>query len=431
MKLCIENVRCFKGMQEFNLRPLTLIVGENSTGKSTVLGCLHALGNLMVRSQYYSSYEDSINFNYEPFEMGAFKHVARKSRSLLKQFKIGFEFGDEIKLCCEVGRDINMQTIINNIELRIGKYKIVFTMKVPNNFRGKTTAPKTQTSFDHPGIRLSITRLANKIYIHPESDDSDLNCLGVMKRWFLLAADDDEFKDVAKSACRALLATSAQSIAPARSKPKRIYETTGESDLPIYLMNLSRHHKAKWDKIRKLWVEFGKPSGLFTDISVRNWGRDRNDPFELQIEFCGSKVNIAHAGYGVSQVLPILFVSSHGAHNHPVAVVPHWCLIQQPEMHLYPKAQATLITWLIDRIRAKDRSGFVLETHSDYMINRARIEIKKGKIKPSDVSLIYLESQGNEVKVHNISFDKQANLIGVPDSYREFFLEERLHLLGG
>ena len=64
------------------------------------------------------------------------------------------------------------------------------------------------------------------------------------------------------------------------------------------------------------------------------------------------------------------------------------------------------------------------------MIDRARIEIRKGTIRPEDVSLIYFEPKGNIVKIHNISFDKMANMIGVPSHYGEFFLKETDRLMG-
>ena len=105
--------------------------------------------------------------------------------------------------------------------------------------------------------------------------------------------------------------------------------------------------------------------------------------------------------------------------------------MQQPEVHLHPKAQAELSS-LLCQLATKERKTFVVETHSDYMIDRARIEIMKGNINPEDVSLIYLEpvSNGSKVQVHNITLDKQANLVGVPKGYRSFFLDETSSLLG-
>ena len=52
----MEEVRCFAERQEFNIRPLTFLVGENSTGKTTALACFEVLAN-------YLSNGYTINFN--------------------------------------------------------------------------------------------------------------------------------------------------------------------------------------------------------------------------------------------------------------------------------------------------------------------------------------------------------------------------------
>ena len=103
--------------------------------------------------------------------------------------------------------------------------------------------------------------------------------------------------------------------------------------------------------------------------------------------------------------------------------------MQQPEVHLHPRGQAELSSLLVNLVKQREHK-FIVETHSDHMVDRARIEIMKKRILPEDVSLIYLEPVGNSVKVHNIAFDEQANLIGAPGSYREFFLKESDKLLG-
>ena len=149
----------------------------------------------------------------------------------------------------------------------------------------------------------------------------------------------------------------------------------------------------------------------------------------------GPNSNIIDVGYGVSQILPILArvleypIFRRGAsgilHIGPMPI----SLLQQPEVHLHPRAQAELSS-LLATLASEGNRAFIVETHSDYMIDRARIEIKKGNIRPEDVSLIYLEPKGNVVKVHNISFDKMANMEGVPPHYGEFFLEETNRLMG-
>ena len=119
----------------------------------------------------------------------------------------------------------------------------------------------------------------------------------------------------------------------------------------------------------------------------------------------GPNASIIDVGYGISQILPILVqILDPPSSRGPVTEMPFF-LLQQPEIHLHPKAQAELSS-LLATLAGQGKRSFLVETHSDYMIDRARIEIRKGTIRPEEVSLIYLEPKGQTVKVHNISFDK-------------------------
>ena len=148
-------------------------------------------------------------------------------------------------------------------------------------------------------------------------------------------------------------------------------------------------------------------------------------PFQLQVKVRGPKANINDVGYGVSQILPILVQIlnpsiSKNARRDPTQ--SFFSLLQQPEIHLHPKAQAEFSSLLV-KLASQTNQSFIIETHSDYMIDRTRIEIIRGNIRPQDVSLIYFEPKGNIVKVHNIGFDKMANMVGVPTTLRRIFLE--------
>ena len=134
-------------------------------------------------------------------------------------------------------------------------------------------------------------------------------------------------------------------------------------------------------------------------------------------------------GYGLSQILPILVQVLYAGISRDTSELSDYFLLQQPEIHLHPRAQAELSS-LLSKLANQGNQSFIIETHSDYMIDRARIEIRNGNIKPEDVSLVYFEPKGNIVKVHNISFDEMANMIGVPSHYGKFFLKETNRLMG-
>ena len=78
------------------------------------------------------------------------------------------------------------------------------------------------------------------------------------------------------------------------------------SDVPMYLMRIEATEKKNWEALKTQLVEFGRNSGLFENIEVKNLERSLGAPFQLQVKVRGPKANIIDVGYGVSQILPIL-----------------------------------------------------------------------------------------------------------------------------
>lgn len=88
-------------------------------------------------------------------------------------------------------------------------------------------------------------------------------------------------------------------------------------------------------------------------------------------------VSVADVGFGVSQTLPVL-VALHAA--RPGQVV----YIEQPEIHLHPRAQLALADVLVE---AAQRGVLVVaETHSSLLIRGIQIATAKGLLAPDDLS---------------------------------------------
>lgn len=95
----------------------------------------------------------------------------------------------------------------------------------------------------------------------------------------------------------------------------------------------------------------------------------------------GSKaepVNIADVGFGVSQVLPVVVAL--------VAAQPGQLVhIEQPELHLHPRAQVALASELI---RAAQRGvRLVVETHSSVLLSALQVAVADGAAAPDLVGL--------------------------------------------
>ena len=190
----------------------------------------------------------------------------------------------------------------------------------------------------------------------------------------------------------------------------------------MYLAELARGDAGEWQRLKRRIEEFGKRAGLFDELRIRLLGRSDSDPFQLQVRKGAKRVkgpfrNLIDVGYSVSQALPLVteLLRTDGAKQF---------LLQQPEIHLHPSAQAALGT-LFCEVAAEGRQ-IIVETHSDHLMDRIRMDVRdrKTSLTPDDVRILYFERKGLDVKIHEIWWDQNGNLENAPDGYRRFFMEE-------
>ena len=424
----IKNIRCFEGEQRFNIRPITFLMGENSTGKSTVLGCFQTLVDI-IRLRRGGGYNPTgtVDFNSEPYEMGTFRDIVREAADDIKKFSLGFN--------AEYVRNKNFKYSVIISERKHSSEPIIQGVEWQFD-DGKITVKRTDSSQD---INVTAGKNKNEFIVSGGFIIIDFGLRYGMDG--LIGKRGEELNHTQKSFLKFLRnkimseegslfpIPHSFSIGPIRSEPKRTYNPLGArltpqgGEIPNILRNVKVSNKRSWNRLKGRLVKFGKSSGLFTGIDVRTFSESPSDPFQLKVEVKGRESNLMDVGYGVSQVLPILV--------HAILAKEQKLLLQQPEVHLHPKAQAELASLLVNSANMKkNKNSFIIETHSDYMIDRIRIEIMKGKISPKNVSLIFLESVENKVAVHNIEFDRQANLKFEPEGYGEFFQKETDELIG-
>lgn len=445
-ELILKNVRCFEGEQRGLLRPITLLVGENSTGKSTFLACFSVIHRMF--SGFENGFDDSPDFNREPFSMGSFRDIVRSRlgpRGRINEFQLGFKLTQQGKasLPTEVlvtFEEQGSQPIQRSCLYRFGSSDFI---ELRQSTEDETTilVPGREVEIDFPSHRW---RFGLDFLVHDRRFETHSPGVQDVVSYIrqLLQLDDEKIRRVRTThfALRNLLRTNLVPIAPLRAKPKRTYDPVREIDspegehIPMLMMRLDHSKKNRWRSLHDDLVDFGKESGLFADIKVRRHGKQISDPFQLRVKVqSGSHANIMDVGYGVSQSLPILvnLLSSEGnvTSGRRYGGVAKTFLLQQPEVHLHPRGQAELAE-LFARVAKKGRNRFLIETHSDYIVDRLRILVRRKLLRPNDVSIIFFEPMRNAAKMHNISLDKFGNLKNAPPSYRSFFLKETDRLLG-
>ena len=445
-ELILKDVRCFGGEQRGRLRPITLLVGENSTGKSTFLACFSVMYQIVGPPDGATAY--SPDFNREPFSMGSFRDIVRSRRGRrgrIEEFQLGIKFDRKR------AAGVPMEVLITFEER--GSQPV--QSKCLYRYEPSDYVELRQSEYGTSC--LSIPKLQEEIEIPFKTGRSELELLVHHSAFDRLGADLKKaiacIRDLQKESAGAsrdfslgrhglwnLIHSSLVPVAPLRAKPKRTYDPVRETDspggehIPMLMMRLHHSEKPRWRSLHEGLVRFGKDSGLYADVKVRRHGKQISDPFQLQVKVqSGSHSNIMDVGYGVSQSLPILVSLLSGEENsasdRPNGRADRTFLLQQPEVHLHPRGQAELAA-LFARVAQEGRNRFLIETHSDYIVDRMRILVRNKLLRPDDVSIIFFEPGRNAVKMHNIALDEFGNLKNAPSSYRSFFLKETDRLLG-
>jgi len=216
-------------------------------------------------------------------------------------------------------------------------------------------------------------------------------------------------------------------VGPLRDSPKRIYVATGETPQDVGLRGEG--------SVDVLWMASRHKATKKLLTSVNHWLKAFELAEKAELKPMGSnsyalnfimpetklEVNLADVGFGASQVLPVIIEGYFSRENSTL-------LIEQPEIHLHPKAQAVLADLLIDIAKSKT---IIVETHSEHLISRIQRRIAEGTIKRDDVALYYCQSSKEGGVVKRVEFDENGRFVGegLPEGFFEVgFVETWEHL---
>ena len=412
------------------LRPLTLLVGDNSTGKTSFLAAVRAIWDAVHQ-------QTEPDFRASPYDLGAFREIAFNEgdgEDHADSFEIGFS-----------GSDHRLDADLRFVSQYAAPSPATMSLKTKNAWIRYVRKERKEAVVefgaydkswrvrldpeDHPitpfDIPFFIRLLSRRI------DGLDMN---------VRIENISGSKDARGANMTATILTVMRNFsftgrhlkmfasAPIRSSPSRTYDPIrplsdpkGEY-LPTYFSNVHFREKDQWNELKDSLERFGEASGLFHEIGIKQLDDMGGGPFQLEIgiggtDKAGRRRNLIDVGYGVSQVLPIL-AEILRPDNAQVL------LFQQPEVHLHPSAQAALGSLFCSAAAAGRQ--LIVETHSDYIIDRVLLDIrdKRTDLKPDDVSLLYFERADRAVTIHSIRIDAEGNVLDAPEGYRKFFKDE-------
>jgi hypothetical protein len=421
----------FRGFQDtvVPLKQVNFLVGENSTGKTSVL----ALLNLLSTPEFWWRQD----FNCGQYQFGGYSDIVSAVASDKTEFRIG--------LCRypHTNTKRSPYCALLHFRERQGLPKIYKFSMAENDWAGSA-------KIDGKSVMYRIDNLTT---VCKNVDDAScfLRCVERYsqetqsgftkvppKMRFMKMGDLFDLTELLQRLSKEPPAKQPKgfdfpplepevvTLAPIRTKPRPTYDGYSrpfnpEGEHTPHLLRKYLTSRSKAQTIGTNLDEFGQESGLFQHIGIRKFGREQSAPFEVNITLGNTPLAINSVGYGVSQILPVvveLFSRIRGT-----------CFsIQQPEIHLHPKAQAVLGDLLYQVAAAENKTLFV-ETHSDYMIDRFRYALSTSKKKVA-TQIMYFEKKAGVNKMTPIPILESGKYpTQQPPGFRGFFINESIRNL--
>lgn len=478
----------FKGVGEtvrIPIRPITLMFGANSSGKSTILHALHYAHEVLNHRNFDVDVTErggtSINF-------GGFKNLIH-NRDLRNEITLAFELDlEDIDLpeYSVIAPEHNISSEVNSARLSftIGWNHLEekpYPLRYEVSINGVDTA---QLVLDRGGrdiiAHYNIAHpLVAKIWGEEVISDYDewppiqiANLASVIPTWrkqlAYVVRDDVDYLPMGEHILSQVLVGVGEVFAeylarmryvgPIRSIMPRNYEqvlsrselrwSDGSAAWDSLLSGSSEFTKRVSDWLgneSKLNSGYGLKLRIFKEIDLESplaiairQETAMDDIENLKNSFenlpTRRKLTIIHKqslaefsphdlGVGISQVIPVITTS--------LLNTSELVAIEQPELHLHPAVQVGLGELFATQIHERS-CLFLIETHSEHLLLRLLRRVRETyeqelppgapPLSPDDISVIYVETKENSVKISSIRVGQDGDFL---DRWPKGFFDER------
>ena len=139
--------------------------------------------------------------------------------------------------------------------------------------------------------------------------------------------------------------------------------------------------------------------------------RDGDDFYEVILRAAPNarQIPLIDVGFGLSQVLPVLVLLAYVPEHTTV-------LLEQPEMHLHPAAQAGLADILIEVAKVRNLQVLV-ESHSEHLLARLQRRIAEEVIGDDDVALYFCNHDGHKSEITLLELNEFGEIQNWPKKF--------------
>jgi len=406
----VRNYRSFVEPTELLLRPLTLVFGQNNSGKSALLRLLPLLA------------DSASDRSRGPLDLSSRSVRGASFAEIHSRPPLSSRPEIDLTLAWAQGRSDDLEyrlTVRSFPELR------------RNLVRGFTVSGSGSEFHAEliPDFDPAEERLPYSLGKGAGGREISVRFSGLIPHFVQEVAAEEEPPIDLPSLHERLerLARGVQWLGSVRSLPDREVAFWGESPSQISPEGAGTVEALVADQLRDRKV-FPAVSAWFERVlSLRLDVEARSDRFAVVLSPLSEptlRVNLLDTGEGITQVLPIVVAIERARRGGS----PRRLLaLEQPELHLHPAAQRALGDYLCEVAAAADPPTLVVETHSENVLLSVQLGVLEGKIRRENVAIYWVSNNARgRSTAELLPLDEFARLRGLPpDVFRERLEQSR------
>ena len=406
----------FKSLAEecaIDIRPLTILAGANSSGKSSIMQPL-----LMLKQTLEVPYDpgplliDGPNVQFTSAEQFLSKLVG-KERADYFQIRIetcGAGFSDSVRTTFKKGT--------SGIEL----VKMISKSK---------TVARPPRAIQHVTLHPEMSPEEIKSLIDQGAISPDINAVRRSRCFLRLEYPGGYVYPVGAASLHFYIFNSIH-LPGLRGNPERTYKpaSTGPQ-YPGTFENYAASIIHEWQETTDGRLRLETLADALHTLGLTGWvGTKKIDDARIELQVGRlpldktsetDAVSIADVGFGVSQVLPVLVALI-------VAEPGQLVYLEQPELHLHPRAQVALAQVLADA--AKRGVRVVAETHSSLLLLAVQTLVAEGDLPPELVKLHWFTRDENgATKIDTADLDETGAYGDWPEDFDDVDLKAQSRYL--
>lgn len=402
-KLRLTEFKAWQDTGEISLKPVTVLLGTNSSGKSSLIQ------SLLLLKQTAQSPDRSIHLNLggdevnDIFNFGSFENVLRQGVSDKRLFSIAFSFeslasesrvkGGEFY--CSYGQNSAGGVVIHEWSVKTdchkfrsvrrgkGAYSLVVDEELQPRSKGRQLSPERS-------VALSADAIA------------------------LLGKEGPALEDLSLQIRRELEQISY--LGPLRRKPERDYvwnksqpgEMGSDGHRAIDVLLASALMKGEeQNRIMEGVSKWLARMQVAEKLEVKQIGRSTR--YEVVVCNHGIEANLRDVGIGISQVLPVLTLAYFAPAGSTV-------VLEEPEIHLHPLAQSVLAELFVEV--SKERNvQFIVETHSEHLFRRMQTLIARQSLTIEQIGMYFVERLAGNTCLRTLEIDEFGRVGNWPEGF--------------